>query len=114
VSASVHALPSSQEAVLFAFTQPIAGLHESSVHTLPSLQCGGGPPTHTPDEHVSAVVQALPSSQLTVLGALVQPTNTAQKSSVQTLPSSQFGAAPPTQTPALQLSASVHGLPSSH
>jgi hypothetical protein len=34
----VHAFPSSQEAVLLVCTQPDAGLQESSVHPLLSLQ----------------------------------------------------------------------------
>jgi hypothetical protein len=54
-------LPSLHAAVLFACWQPVAGLHESSVHGLPSPQLGGGPPAQAPPEHASLVVQALPS-----------------------------------------------------
>src|SRR5439155_1630135 len=63
VSAVVQALPSVQAAVFGVFTQPVAGSHESSVQTLASLQLEAGPPTQTPPAQVSAVVQALPSSQ---------------------------------------------------
>src|SRR5207249_3710407 len=60
----VHAEASSQDAVLFVCTHPLAGLHESSVQPLPSLQSGGGPPTHDPFAHVSFVVHASPSVQV--------------------------------------------------
>ena len=60
----VQALPSSQGAVLFVWTQPVAGLHDSLVHGLPSLQLGGGPAMHWPAAQVSFVVQAFPSSQI--------------------------------------------------
>jgi hypothetical protein len=43
VSVWVQAFPSSQAFVLFVNTQPVAGLHESSVQTLPSLQATGAP-----------------------------------------------------------------------
>ena|SRR5436309_2689097 len=59
VSLVVQALPSSQEAVLFACTHPLVGLHESSVQTLLSLQLGAVPPTQLPFTQVSFVVQAL-------------------------------------------------------
>jgi hypothetical protein len=57
----VQALLSLQAATLFTCTQPDSRLQESSVQTLPSLQLGGGPPTHDPPEQTSPVVQALPS-----------------------------------------------------
>jgi hypothetical protein len=58
----VHAFPSLHDAALLACTHPVAGLHESSVHGLKSLQLRGGPPTQTPVAlHVSFVVQAFPS-----------------------------------------------------
>ena len=38
LSFTVHSLPSVQVAVLFCWTQPLAGLHVSSVHGLPSPQ----------------------------------------------------------------------------
>src|SRR5207302_91428 len=77
-------------------------------------QTGGGPPTHAPPAHASAVVQALPSLHAAVLGVLTQPEAGLQLSSVQALPSLQFGAAPPTQTPPAQVSAVVQALPSLH
>jgi hypothetical protein len=61
VSPVVHALPSLHAAVLFVVTQPLAGLHESFVHALPSLQESAAPPTQVPLLHASPVVQALPS-----------------------------------------------------
>src|SRR5207247_7248071 len=73
VSFVVQALPSSQETVLGVWTQPDAELQESLVQTLLSSQLGGSPPTHAPPLHVSFVVQALPSSQETVLVVWTQP-----------------------------------------
>jgi hypothetical protein len=57
----VQALPSLHGFVLLTYVQPEAGLQESLVQMLPSSQFSGGPPTHVPTEHVSFVVQALPS-----------------------------------------------------
>ena len=68
-SGPVQALPSSQGAVLLLCTQPVAGSQVSVVQRFPSSQLGGGPPTHVPFAHVSAVVQTLPS----VHGAVVNP-----------------------------------------
>jgi hypothetical protein len=110
----VHALPSSHDAVLSVFMQPVAGLQLSSVQPLLSLQFGAEPPTQAPPEQASAVVQALPSSHGTVLFECTHPDAGLQLSSVQPLPSSQFGAEPPTHVPAEQVSAVVHALPSSH
>src|SRR6185369_8766330 len=67
VSLVVQALLSLQEAVLFAWKHPVAGMHASSVQTLLSLQSGGGPPLHVPPPQVSFVVQALLSLQEAVL-----------------------------------------------
>ena len=108
----VQALPSLQEAALFEWAQPLAGLQLSSVHTFPSSQLGAAPPTHAPPEQVSGVVQALPSLQEAVLFEWVQPVAGLQLSSVQTFPSSQLGAAPPTHAPAEQVSPVVHALSS--
>jgi hypothetical protein len=109
----VQAFPSSQGAVLLVCVQPVAGLQASSVQTLPSSQLGAAPPTHNPPEHVSPVVQALPSLQGAVLLACVQPVAGLQASSVQTSPSSQLGAVPPTHTPPEHVSPVVQALPSS-
>ena len=114
VSAVVQASPSLQLALLAAFTQPAVLSHESSVQTLLSSQFGATPPTQTLPAHVSAVVQALPSSQLTLLATLTQPFDLSQESSVHTLPSSQPTAPTPTQAPALQESPVVQASPSSH
>src|SRR5207244_10752266 len=73
----------------------------------------GGPPTHVPPEHVSLVVQALPSSHGTVLGACTQPVAGSHESVVHTFPSSQLRAGPPVHRPFEQVSPVVHALPSS-
>jgi len=85
----LQALPSSHELLLFTCSQPPAGLQESSVHPLPSLQSGGAPPTQAPPAQVSLVVQALPSSQWSVLFVNTQ-TPPGQVSVVQPLASSHW------------------------
>jgi hypothetical protein len=66
-SFAVHALPSSHAFVLFACTHcPVAGLQESSVQTLLSLQTIGVP-EHEPPEQTSPVVHSRPSLQVAVL-----------------------------------------------
>ena len=112
VSLVVQALPSEQEAVLFVWVHPDCGSQASSVQPLPSSQLGAGPPTQMPPAQVSLVVQALPSEQEAVLFVWVHPDCGSQASSVQPLPSSQFGAGPPTQIPAAQVSLVVQALPS--
>src|SRR5205807_2291393 len=108
----VHALPSLQGAVLLVWTQPVAGSQPSSVQRLPSLQLGAGPPVQRPPLQVSLVVQALPSLHGGVLLVCAQPVVGLQLSSVQRLPSSQFGAGPPMHCPPLQASLVVQALPS--
>src|SRR5207237_933346 len=78
--------PSTSEhgAVFGVCTQPVAGLHESSVQTLPSSQLGGALPTHVPPVQTSTVVQALPSSQGAVFDACTQPVAGLHESSVHT------------------------------
>ena len=100
VSSVVQASPSSHEAVLLVCTQPDAGLHESSVHALSSLQLRAVPPTQVPPSHVSSVVQALPSLHEAVLLVCTQPVVGLQESSVHGLPSSQLRAVPPHAGPA--------------
>src|SRR5207244_700655 len=90
VSAVVQAFPSSQAAVFGVWTQPVAGLQESSVHGLPSSQFAGGPPTHLPAAHVSPAVHAFPSSQGAVFGVFTQPVVGLQESFVHTFPSLQL------------------------
>ena len=84
------------------------------MHPLVSSHTGGRPPTHAPLEHVSLVVQALPSSQAATLSTCTQPVSESQESSVQTLPSLQLGAGPPTQLPPEQVSFVVQALLSLH
>src|SRR2546425_10049830 len=48
VSAEVQGLPSLQGRLAGVWTQPVAGLHVSVVHTLPSLQLSAAPATQTP------------------------------------------------------------------
>src|SRR5438128_12077597 len=79
---------------------------------LPSSQLVAAAPTHPPPLQVSPLVQALPSSQGLVLLVCVQPVAGLQPSVVQTLPSSQLGAAPPTHVPPLQVSFAVQASPS--
>src|SRR5213594_1292040 len=74
----------------------------------------GGPPTHVPPEHVSLVVQALPSSHGAVLGACTHPVAGSQESVVQTFPSSQASGGPPWHAPFEHVSRVVQAFPSSH
>ena len=97
---------------MFACAQPAAGLQESFVQPLPSLQFNVDPP-HVPPAQVSFVVQALPSSQGSELFACVQPVAESQASVVQRLPSLQLGADPPTQLSPEQVSLVVQAFPSS-
>src|SRR6185436_12220926 len=98
-SPSVQALPSEQGAVLFVWTQPAPGSHESSVQTLLSSQPVAEPGLQTPRAQTSPSVQALPSEQGAVLFVWTQPVPGSQESSVQTLLSSQLVAEPGLQTP---------------
>ena len=109
----VHACPSSQSKLLFVWKQPLAGLQPSVVHSLPSPQFTGGPPTHEPTEQVSLVVQAFPSSQGNVLFVWKQPLAGLHESLVQTFPSLQLSGTPLTQNPPEQVSFVVQALPSS-
>jgi hypothetical protein len=58
-----------------AATQPVAGLHESVVHRLPSLHTSAVPAAQEPAWHVSAPLHALPSLQAVpfIAGAVTQP-----------------------------------------
>src|SRR5881398_257321 len=138
VSAVVQSSLSSHGELFAVFMQPVAGSHESVVHTLLSSQLRAGPPTQAPPAQVSAVVQALPSlqdrvfgvpthapaaqvspevqglrsSHGRVFGVFTQPVTGSHVSVVHTLPSTQLGGGPPTQTPPAQVSAVVQALPS--
>jgi hypothetical protein len=110
----VQAFPSLHGLVLSACVQPVAGLHESVVHTLPSSQLSGGPPTHAPPEQASPFVQALPSLHGLLLFVFTHPVPGLQVSVVQTLASSQVSGGPPTHVPPEQTSPVVQALPSLH
>jgi len=84
------------------------------VHTFPSLQLSGVPPTQRPPEQTSPVVHRLPSSHGLVLFVWVQPVAGSQASVVHGLPSSQLPPAWPTHAPFTQASFTVHALLSSH
>jgi hypothetical protein len=114
MSVVVQAFPSVQADTLFTYSQPVAGLQESSVQTLPSLQTGGGPLTQTPAEHVSPVVHAFPSLHGSLLFVNTQPVVGLHVSVVQRIPSSQTSGAPPAQAPPAQVSLVVHASPSLH
>ena len=113
VSESVQALPSLQLTVLFALTQPEDVSQLSVVHALPSTQFLAPPAAQEPLLHVSLMVQALPSSQASVLLVFTQPEPVLQLSVVQALPSSQSLALPGWQEPLPHLSLTVQALPSS-
>jgi hypothetical protein len=85
-----QAMPLAAEALL---THPLAGSHESTVQALPSLQFGAGPPTQTPPEQTSFVVQALPSLHVFEFGTLSQKPPT-QAGLVQGLASASGGQSP--------------------
>jgi hypothetical protein len=63
LSPVVQALPSSQVPETLTLKQPPSRSQLSSVQVLPSSQSSGAPPAQAPALQVSAVVQALPSSQ---------------------------------------------------
>jgi hypothetical protein len=85
--------------VLFVNTQPVAGLHVSSVHTLLSAQTRGSA-THAPETHRSLTVQASESLQTFASSSTFrQPWTESHESSVHGLLSLQL-AVPCTQAPA--------------
>lgn len=95
-------------------SQPVAGLHESVVHSLPSLHVSGVPVVQpTPGVQVSVPLHALPSSH--VSGALgMQPAPGMQNSTpLQMLPSLHCTGEPATQPkPAEHVSTPLHTSPS--
>ena len=93
--------------------QPETVWQLSAVQLIPSSQ-EIAVPEQAPPEHVSPLVQTLPSSQGAVFGGCRQPDSGRQTSSVQGLPSMQLGGGPPTQTPLEQESPVEQALPSSH
>jgi hypothetical protein len=113
VSPVVHAFPSSQAAALFVWTQPVAGLHESSVHGLLSLQVTAAPAWQVPLPQVSPAVQAFPSSQAAVLFAWTHPVAGLHVSSVHGLLSLQSTGEPPWQMPPPHVPPTTHRSPAS-
>ena len=113
-SPTVHRLPSVQVPFVFVLTQPPVGLQVSLVHGLPSLHGRVAPATQTPPEQASPDVHELPSEQATVLLVVTQPLSGSQASLVQMLLSSQVLASPGAHWPLLQMSPTVHRLPSVH
>ena len=111
-SPTVHRLASVQVALFAKDEQPVAGVQLSSVHGLPSLHTVGAPLRHALLAQTSPLVHALPSSHVNVLALTVQPLSGSHASVVQGLPSLQPSAVPLTHPPPLQLSATVHALPS--
>ena len=90
MSPVVQALLSSQAAVLFVKTHPVAGAHVSVVQTLPSLQTSvPAPAWQLPPAQTSPVVHALPSLHEMVLLVKTHPVAGLHVSVVHTLPSLQ-------------------------
>lgn len=108
----LQALPSSQLAVVGAYTQPPVESQLSVVHGLPSLQVTAGPPLQLPPAHVSVLVQALPSLQGMAAAIATQPLAGSHKSKVQGLLSAHARAVPGLQLPPVQTSFWVQALPS--
>ena len=90
----MQAFPSSQAFVLFAKTQPVAGLQLSVVQRLLSLQSTAEPAWQVPPPQVSPAVQAFPSSHAFVLFVKTQPVASVQVSVVHGLLSLQMRPAP--------------------
>jgi hypothetical protein len=113
-SAPSHKSLSGHGAVLFAVAQPVAGTHESSVHTLPSSQTSGCPALHVPLPHTSAPSHKSLSGHGAVLNVCWQPCTGSQESSVHGLPSSQFSGELGMHVPPPHTSAPLHTVPSAH
>jgi hypothetical protein len=115
---AVQATPSSGQAKPLAAAktrQPATGLQTSIVQAFPSSQTVA-PPLQLAPVQLSPVVQALPSSQLPILGTWLQgalPLSGSQTPVVQGLLSSQYTGAPKHKPAALQASPEVQALPSS-
>ena len=117
-SVMVHALPSSQPALLAVCVQPFLGSQASSVQGLPSLQSGAlRPAMQTPLLHASPAVHTLPSASqiavsLLLLSKMHEPVLAWHASLVQTFPSSQTFLLPGKHVPPLQMSPMVQPLSS--
>ena len=113
-SPSVHALPSSQLPWTLLYVQPVLGSQLSDVHVLLSSQFLVLP-VQVVSVQASATVQALPSLQAVPFSGLLTqlPLVVSQLSDVQPFWSLQSFCAPEMHTVSMQLSPTVHGLPSS-
>ena len=113
VSLSVHALPSVHGAALKTWSQPLSGVHGSSVQGLPSSQTTAAPGWQLPPPQASFCVQTSPSEQGAVLFAWLHSPVLEQLSVVQGFWSSHTVASPGRHLPLRQLPSPVHGSPSS-
>ena len=84
-SPTVHTLPSLQVLLLFSVWQPVAALHESVVHGLPSSQFWFTPGAQLLAAQMSPMVHALPSEQTLLFGVNAQPPTLLQLSVVHGL-----------------------------
>src|SRR2546427_613246 len=116
VSAPLHTFPSLHEVPLTTAgcRQPVTGSQVSVVHGFPSSQLSAVPEVHTPDRHVSAPSQTLPSLHGVpfTTGTFRQPVAGSQLSVVQALLSLQPRGVPPVHTPAWQVSTPLQRSPS--
>jgi hypothetical protein len=98
------------------WTHPVAGLHESVVQALLSLQFNGVPAVQMPFWQVSLMVQALPSLQLVPLVLLVTghiPVDGTHAPTVmQAVGAGHVTGTPATQTPFWHVSIPLQRLPS--
>jgi hypothetical protein len=108
----VHALPSLQGPVVLVWTHPLAGSQLSEVQKLPSLQEIVPPGWHVPPEHVSPLVQALPSLQPDPSGLTGSEQSPVAGSHVpaswQVFEAVQMTGAPDVQLPPWHVSLNVH------
>ena len=109
----MQTLPSSVHVVPDGVRQFFAVSLQVSLQSAPPVHGSPAWTLHVPPLQRSAPLQKRPSEQVWVLLVWVQPVAALQPSSVQTLPSSQLGGAPPTQLPFWQVSLVVQALPSS-
>ena len=112
----VQGSPSSQGPWLATCTQPMAGLHESTVHGRPSSHWIAAKPVHLPLVQVPGVLHLLPSVQAppSATGVCVQAPTVAQVSVVHRSPSSQGLGLSGLHLPSAHCSPVVQTLPSSH
>ena len=113
-----RASPSSHDAVVREVVHPAAESHPSETHG--SAACvshtRGGPPLHVPPLHVSAVVQASPSSHDAVVREVVHPAAESHPSETHGFAAfaSHTRGGPPLHVPPLHVSAVVQASPSLH